>query len=93
MKHTLYYLKKELAKHWHDYTLLVIAGFLFLVTLYNFKGNPQAQFVSSGIFVVFYVLWGIYHHAYEKTLHIKNVLEYLLMGLLFITLLYVVIFP
>lgn len=93
MKHFLNHLKKELAKHSFDYLLLITAGIFFLLALNIFKGERFLEFIILLIFVSFYILWGIYHHVIDDSLHLKSVIEYILIGFTIIFLLKMVIVP
>lgn len=73
-------LKKEFSRHLLDYLILFTASVLFLVLVKNFEGERIKSFVSLVGFVFFYIAWGAYHHSREKTLHLKTVLEYILIG-------------
>lgn len=63
-----------------DYTVLLVFSAVFLMFLKMFQGEKLASFLVLLSFVSFYILWGIVHHMREKTLHLKNVLEYILIG-------------
>ena len=87
------HLKKELKKHSLDYLLLVTAGIFFLISLQIFKGERLLEFILLLFFVSFYIIWGIYHHALNKDIHLKTILEYVLIGFTIIFLLKILIFP
>jgi predicted neutral ceramidase superfamily lipid hydrolase len=80
MRKILKHIKDELKTHFFDYLLFVTAGVFFLIALNIFKGEQLLQFIILLAFVSFYIIWGIYHHAFTKTLHFKIVLEYVLLG-------------
>lgn len=71
---------KELRKHLIDYLILITSGVFFLIFLKIFQGEKILSFIILLLFGSFYILWGIYHHAVSKTLHLKNVIEYILIG-------------
>lgn len=77
-------MKKTYTLH---YVVLVVLLFLSLLLAYENKGNIGLQMIIAGATAVFYVLWGIAHHAIAGTLHRKIVLEYVLIGLISIVLL------
>jgi len=93
MKHLTTHLKKELKKGLFDYLLLITAGVLFLISLNVFKGERLLEFIVLLMFVSFYILWGIYHHIIEDTLHLKIVVEYILIAFTVLFLLKMVILP
>ncbi len=93
MKHLVISVKKELKRGLFDYLLLITAGILFLVSLNVFKGERLLEFIILFIFVSFYILWGLYHHIIEDTLHLKIVLEYVLIAFTIMFLLKNIILP
>ena len=93
MKHLTTHLKKEFSKSLFDYLLLATAGVIFLVSLNIFKGERLMEFIILLIFVAFYILWGIYHHIIEDTLHLKIVVEYILIAFTIIFLLKIIVLP
>lgn len=93
MKHLTVYIKKELKKHAFDYLLLFTAGIFFLVSLNVFKGDRLLEFIILLAFASFYIIWGIYHHIIEDTLHLKTVIEYILITFTIVFLLKIMIFP
>ncbi len=93
MKHILFQIRRELKKHLFDYLLLVTAGVFFLVALDIFKGERLMEFIILVSFTALYILWGMYHHIIEDTLHLKTVIEYILIGFTIIFLMKIVIFP
>ena len=92
MKHFTRHLKKELTKHSFDYLLLTTAGIFFLISLRMFQGERLSEFIMLFAFTSFYILWGMYHHIIEGTLHLRNVLEYILIGFTVLFLIKVLIF-
>lgn len=83
----------EIKKHLFDYLLLVTAGIFFLVALSIFKGERFLEFIFLTSFAVFYILWGVYHHVIEDSLHLKIVIEYILIAFTLVFLLKIIIFP
>jgi hypothetical protein len=84
---------KELQKHMFDYLLLFTAGLFFLVSLSVFKGERLIEFIILFAFTSLYIIWGIYHHIIEDTLHLKTVIEYILIGFTIMFLMKIIIFP
>lgn len=91
--HALVYFKKEIKKHSFDYLLLLTAGVFFLLAVNLFKGERLLEFIILFAFVSFYIIWGIYHHIIEETLHLKTVLEYILIAFTVLFLVKIIIFP
>jgi len=73
---------RQLQKHkfYFGSLLLIEIGCLVLILLV--KGNTQLQLAYVGLAAFFYVLWGIVHHKTQHDLHIKVVIEYILMAIL-----------
>jgi len=93
MKHLIHNLKKEVKSHAFDYLLLVTAGIFFLVSVNVFKGERLLEFIILLAFTSFYIVWGIYHHIIEDSLHLKIVIEYILIAFTVLFLLKIIIFP
>jgi hypothetical protein len=93
MRHIIVYLKKEVKKNLLDYLLLFTAGIFFVISLNLFKGERTLEFIVLLGFVSFYIIWGIYHHIIEDTLHVKTVIEYILIAFTIIFLLKILILP
>ncbi|QQG44537.1 MAG: hypothetical protein HYW86_01315 [Candidatus Roizmanbacteria bacterium] len=93
MKHLIKYLKVELKKHLFDYLILLTAGVFFLMGLSLFKGEKLMEFLIIFAFTSLYIIWGIYHHIIENTLHLKAVIEYILIAFTLIFLMKIIIFP
>lgn len=82
MKDFVRYLKKELSLHGTDYLMLAAAGVFFLFALKLFQGQQEASLLVASLFILFYIVWGVQHHGKSRNLHIKNVLEYVLVALI-----------
>ena len=80
MKHMRKALKTELGTHHVDYLVLIIATVFFLLFLKFFQGERNASYLTVLIFSAFYILWGIIHHMRDDSVHLKNVLEYILIS-------------
>lgn len=74
--------------HLSYYLILVLLLSLGVATIFNFAGNPNMQFLIIVITSILYFLWGVVHHWLEGDLHPKIVVEYLLISILAIFLLY-----
>lgn len=93
MQHFFRHLSKEIRKNLFDYLLLITAGVFFIAALNIFRGEKIMEFIILLIFVSFYIVWGVYHQIAESGLHLRVVLEYILIGFTFIFLLKLVILP
>lgn len=67
-EHTIYYV-----------SLIVILTLSFLLAYSSFDRTFQIGVIVATTF--FYVLWGIMHHLMNHDLHMKIVIEYILIGL------------
>ena len=72
--------KKEITENILDYLVLTTASVFFLVLLATSHGEKMKSFFILCAFVLFYVLWGTYHHYREKTLRLSTMIEYILIG-------------
>jgi hypothetical protein len=93
MKHLIRQVRKEFHKHLFDYLILITAGVFFLVGINLFKGERLIEFVILFAFASLYILWGIYHHILDHTLHLRTVLEYILIGFTIVFLVKLIIYP
>ncbi|OGK14548.1 hypothetical protein A3C98_02110 [Candidatus Roizmanbacteria bacterium RIFCSPHIGHO2_02_FULL_37_15] len=93
MKYLVVHIRKEIKKNLFDYLLLFTAGVLFLISLNIFKGERLLEFIILLIFISFYIIWGIYHHIIEDSLHLKTVVEYILIAFTLMFLLKIIILP
>jgi hypothetical protein len=71
---------KDLQEHIFQYLLLATVAVFFIVLLSLAQGDKTAQFFIILLFTFFYILWGIIHHITDRTLHLKIVIEYILIG-------------
>lgn len=93
MRHLVQHIKKEVKNSTFDYLLLVTAGIFFLVAINTFKGERLLEFIVLLAFSSFYIIWGIYHHLIEDSLHLKIVIEYILIGFTILFLLKLILIP
>lgn len=91
MNHLLKHLQHELKKHTFDYLLFFTAGIFFLLALHTFRGERLIEFIIMLSFISFYMIWGMYHHIIENTIHLKTVLEYVFIGFIVLFLLKILI--
>lgn len=83
----LFKIKEDIHHHLLEYLLLVTSGVLYITFISVFKGQPTKQFTVTALYVLYYALWGIIHHARDQSLHLKIVLEYIAIGALALLLL------
>ncbi len=57
---------------------LIVLGGLFVL----FRYNPTLQILIGGVGTVFYIIWGILHHALEDRVTGLVVVEYVVFGTL-----------
>lgn len=91
MKHFLTHFSHEIRKHLFDYLILVTGGVLFILLLRFYQGNRTYSFIVATGFCVLYILWGMYHHYKLRNLHLKNIVEYILIGFTFLFLLKIIL--
>lgn len=92
-KSLFFHLQKELKNNLFDYALLIMAGVFFLILLNIFRGQRTIEFITLIMFAFFYILWGISHHIINENLHLKTVVEYILIAFIIIFLLKIIILP
>ncbi len=81
---------KKFIKHLNYYLFLLAifaVGLLLSVLVYP---NIFLQILIIVLTIIFYVVWGIWHHKKEHNLTNKIVVEYLLIGLLGISIVFFV---
>lgn len=91
MKHLSKALTKEFRTHGFDYLVLITGGTLFLLFTSTYQGSKYTAFTAAIAFCMLYIFWGIYHHYRLGNLHIKNIVEYILIGFTFIYLLKIIL--
>ena len=72
--------KHELVQHQLDYLLLLTGSVFFLVGLGLVRGERVKSFLLIVAFATLYSVWGIAHHSKDNSLHLKSVLEYILIS-------------
>lgn len=89
MRLFLNHIRSEFRSHIFDYLVLLTTSGLFLVLLQIFSYSRFYVFLIALGYSTVYIIWGTYHHARKQDLHLKNVLEYIIIG--FIVLLFSVL--
>jgi len=72
--------EKDLAKHPLHYFVLLCLQLAGLWAIFWFNYVPTWQFLSVLYMAVVYIVWGVIHHKIHKTLHIKIILEYVVVA-------------
>lgn len=72
--------KQELNRHSFDYLLLITGSVFFLIVLNMVRGQKFNTFLALLSFASLYCIWGIAHHVRDNSLHLKTVLEYILIS-------------
>lgn len=72
----------EIRKHSWYYAGLVSVALLGLIVLVMSSFDRTMQMSVVVLLSFFYVVWGLLHHYMHHDLHAKIVLEYVLMGVL-----------
>lgn len=78
MNNFIKHIAKEVRAHTVDYLVLFSAGITFIVTIRTSSGNKMLAFMYFIIFSAGYILWGLFHHYKLRSLHLKNIVEYIL---------------
>lgn len=93
MKEFIHFLKKEMVPHAFDYSLFAFSGIIFLMAMSAFRGQPFWETIALFVFISFYIVWGIYHHILDGSIHLKTVIEYMLIGFTIFFLIKIILFP
>jgi len=65
-----------------DYCVLAILATAYLIFVFNYQTVPKYILISTIVFAITYIIWGVTHHLKSKNFHARVVLEYLLVALL-----------
>lgn len=65
-----------------DYIWITLLSVAFIVSIYRYQTVPKYTLLSSGIYAVSYLLWGVFHEYRSNNLRFKVMLEYLLVATL-----------
>jgi uncharacterized membrane protein len=87
------HIHKEFTENRTDYLFLISAGIFYILTSYLFRGERALQFLCLVIFGFVYILWGIVHHHKNHSLHLKAVIEYILISFTVLFLLKLILYP
>lgn len=72
----------DVKKHLWYYSGLLIVSVLALSLLWMTAYDKALQMAALVLLSLFYILWGLLHHFMHHDLHMKIVLEYILIGAL-----------
>ncbi len=65
-----------------EYSILLTGVVVFAFCFWFYHSSNTARLVITGSASIFYILWGVIHHALEKRLTLEIALEYVLIGFL-----------
>lgn len=77
----------RLSKHSAYYIFLIVIFVLGFLLAYN-SSNRTFQIAAVIVTTFFYVLWGILHHLINHDLNVKIVIEYILIGVFGLTIIF-----
>ena len=77
----------RLYKHSAYYIFLIVILVLGFLLAYN-SSNRSFQIGAVIVTTFFYVLWGIIHHLINHDLNVKIVIEYILIGVFGLTIIF-----
>lgn len=84
-------MKKELRTHWSYYLFLLVVFLSAMILTGLFVSNYQMQMIIVIGVTVFYIMMSLIHHKIEHDLHLKIILEYVMMGGLGISVIFLLI--
>lgn len=76
----------DIKSHKTYYSLLIAVLAICTYLVIFFAHNVQVQILIVAVASFFYAIWGILHHYIMHDIHVKIVVEYVLIGLLGVTL-------
>lgn len=79
---------KKFRKHLGYYISLILILSLGLISILLANPNVKTQAVIVFITVFFYVLWGMLHHLINHELTLRIMIEYILIGVLGMSILF-----
>lgn len=63
-----------------EYTVLLLGVVVFAVFFWTHRAHNIERIVITGAAAVFYSVWGMLHHFFEKRLTLEIALEYILIS-------------
>lgn len=79
--------------HYVHFIVLLIILALGIGLFFYTQSNRMLQLVVGIATAIAYIAWGIIHHAMQRDLYAKVVVEYVLMGLIAVLLLLIIFGP
>lgn len=58
----------------------ILLSLSYLIILYSLHENKLLSFLITLSYILFYLLYALYHHISERTLNLKIFIEYVLIG-------------
>lgn len=83
---------KNITKHLLHYLPLIGGLLAGSLAFWSFSYNRAFQIVIAVAMTVFYVIWGVVHHAIHKDLHLSTVVEYIVIASLGLIIIFSLIF-
>jgi hypothetical protein len=74
--------EKDFSRHPLHYFTLLCTQLVGLWGIFWFSYNPVVQMTIVVAMAISYVAWGVVHHQEHRDLHVKVILEYILVALL-----------
>jgi hypothetical protein len=78
-------------RHFIEYLTLLVGLTMFFGLFIGFRHSKEALKIISGAGTVFYIVWGLAHHAVEGRLNKFIAFEYILFGSVVFLLLFTVL--
>ena len=85
-------MKARLHKHTGHYTLLLLMLVLGGIGFFSISYSKQGQFLIGMLMAAGYIIWGVFHHSLEKDLNWKVVVEYWMLSLFALSVLWAFLF-
>ena len=83
---------KKVTRHLLHYLPLVGMLLVGPLAFWTFSYSRFLQITIAVAMAVFYVIWGVVHHAIHKDLHLSTVLEYIVIASLGLIIIFSLIF-
>lgn len=77
--------------HYMNFIMLILILSIGILLFWTFRFEKMAQMYVGILISVLYIGWGIVSHWLADDLHIKSVIEYLLVGVIAVTLINTII--
>jgi len=70
----------DLKEYFFQYIILIIGLWIGFYFFFHFSFDKTLQIMVGILLAIFYSVWGIFHHIWEKDLTFKVVVEYVLVS-------------